>query len=60
MSDTASIQKRDGFVIRDFEGKEVHFIRCEYNGSQRERVERGVLAKTRDDLIVADTRWEES
>jgi hypothetical protein len=52
--------ERDGFIIRDFKGKEVHFVACEYGGSQRERVERGLLAKTRDDLIVCDTRWEET
>jgi hypothetical protein len=50
---------RDGFAIRDFDGKEVHFVPCEYGGSKRERVERGLLMKTRDDLIVADTRWDE-
>jgi hypothetical protein len=53
-------EKRDGFVIRDFDGNEVHFVPCAYGGSQREKVERGLLAKTRDDLIVADTRWDEA
>jgi hypothetical protein len=52
-------QERDGFVIHDYDGNEIHFVPCEYGGSQRERVERGLLTKTRDDLIVADTRQEE-
>lgn len=56
----AKTEKRDGFVIRDYEGKEVHFVPSEHNGSQRERAERGLLMKTRDDLIVVDTRWEGS
>jgi hypothetical protein len=55
----SSSSDRDGFVIRDFDGNEVHFIACTYDGSVRERVERGLLMKTRDDLIVADTRLEQ-
>jgi hypothetical protein len=51
-------KERDGFAIRDFDGKEIHFVSCKYSGSQRERVERGLLMKTRDDLIVVDTRWD--
>lgn len=51
-------RKRDGFIIRDFKGNEVHFVACSQGGSQREKVERGLLRKTREDLIVADTRWE--
>lgn len=54
----AETKERDGFVIRDYDGNEVHFVACTYNDSQRERVERGLLMKTRDDLIVADTRWD--
>lgn len=51
--------ERDGFVIRNSSAKEVHFIPCTYAGSQREQVERGLRRKTRDDLIVFDTRWEQ-
>ena len=51
-------EKRDGFAIRDFEGNEVHFVPCTRGGSQRERVLSGLLNKTREDLIVCDTRDE--
>lgn len=47
---------RDGFLILNSSGVEVHFISCTYDGNQRERVERGLLMKIRDDLIVTDTR----
>lgn len=52
--------QRDGFIVRDYDGNEVHFVACTDNGSQRERVERGLLMKTRDDLLVVDTRWEQA
>ena len=50
--------ERDGFSIQTFEGKEVHFVACDKDDPMRERVLAGLLRKSRDDLMVIDTREE--
>ena len=61
--ETQVTDDRDGFLIHDFTGREIHFVPCAYNDRMRERAEAGLLLKT--DLgrfYVADTRdsWKES
>ncbi len=51
---------RDGFIIRDAEGAEIHFVPCVKNGSAREMVFEGMCRRVIEtDNYVCDTRDEE-
>ena len=45
--------ERDGFIIRDENGVEQHFMACSQNGSMRDRAANGLLRK----LIEAGRDW---
>lgn len=58
---TATTTKKDGFEVRTQNAKQevVHFVACDLEGSQREKVLRGMLRNMdTDKYIVADTRDE--
>lgn len=48
--------KRDGFVVRDDKGEEIHFVACAHTGSNRERVLMGMLRNLRENYTIGDTR----
>ena len=50
------VSDRDGFVFRDADGNEAHFMPCALDGSQRERAFSGALRQLRPDWTVGDTR----
>ena len=36
---------RDGFIIEDYDGEEIAFIACDYDGRMREKVEDGLVRR---------------
>lgn len=59
-ANTDDKKKQDGFEVVDINTREiVHFVACTYDGSQREKIEMGLLRKTDTDrFFVRDTRIE--
>lgn len=52
---------RDGFVIHTYDGEEVDFIACTYDGRMRDRVEEGLAMRVDlDRFTFSDTRDEEN
>lgn len=50
---------RDGFIIKNMDGKEIDFIPCDTDHeSVRDRTLSGLLRNMGDDYFVCDTRWE--
>lgn len=58
-TDRVEIMRRDGFIFRDENGVERHFMACSKIGTDRERAFMGALRQCRDDWTIEDTRDED-
>jgi hypothetical protein len=56
MHEQSNAEQRDGFIVQTFEGEEVHFVPCKYDGRMRAMVLSGLLANMRADCCAVDTR----